>query len=54
MVNEAKGGVITKPARVTVGEHLKNWIKDVSIQTLATRTLENYEYNINKLFCIKP
>jgi integrase len=48
MVNEAKGGVITKPGRVTLGEHLNNWLKDVSIQTLAPRTIENYEYSINK------
>jgi integrase len=48
LVNEAKGGVITKPGRITLGEHLNNWLKDVSVQTLAPRTVEGYQFNIEK------
>jgi integrase len=48
LLNEAKGGVVAKPGRITYSDHLKSWLKDVSVQTLAPRTLENYEYNSNK------
>jgi integrase len=40
--------VVTKPGRVTVGDHLKNWLQDVSIQTLAPRTIENYQFTLDK------
>lgn len=48
LLSEAEKGIITKPGRVTLGEHLKAWLNSPSIRTLAPRTLENYHYNIDK------
>lgn len=48
LLTEAENGLISKPGRTTLEEHLKNWLNSPSIRTLSERTKENYQYNINK------
>lgn len=48
LLNNAENGVICKPGRLSFGNHLESWLKSPAIQTLAARTVENYEYQIRK------